>query len=127
MRVKVWRHREFFLPTKCQPTVLYFLKKKKKKRYPYVQTRVSGQDRGRYNCWGTKVNRIEYNPEEKKTKKKQSEQMLKRKIQIESRTVSSEAMSIMKLFVDNNSGNDTSAVCPETMDTAANTACHHLP
>lgn len=43
------------------------------------------------------------------------------------RTVGSEATNTIKLFVDNNSGSDTSAVCHETMDTAADTACHRLP
>lgn len=53
--------------------------------------------------------------------------MLKCKIQIVPRTVGSEATNTIKLFVDNNSGSDTSAVCHETMDTAADTACHRLP
>lgn len=37
--------------------------------------------------------------------------MLKCKIQILPRTVGSEAMNTIKLFVDNNSGSDTSTVC----------------
>lgn len=41
--------------------------------------------------------------------------------------VSSEAMDTIKLFVDNHSGSDTSTVSHETMDTAADTACHRLP
>lgn len=43
------------------------------------------------------------------------------------RTVGSEATNTIKLFVDNNSGSDTSAVCHETTDTAADAACHRLP